>query len=159
MLLLAPIFGLICALTLCLALGKRYFKDLLLCVGGILFGSYAWLLISAGPQHYDKWLLPVINGLYYGLACFFIFVISIRLCKSNALFFLLSCSAALLLLYFNISAAMNIHLTERIFGYDTFINGKITAIGILYKMLNPLTLMAMYASIRLVAYRLCSTQK
>lgn len=123
------------------------FRDLVFFVCGMLLLGYAHLLIFFGLEHYDKWLMPLLYGLYYGIICFTIFVLTIRLIKSRLVFCLTSWCVVFFLLSLNIQSAKKIGLTEKKWGYDIFVNGEITNIGIAYKIADPLGGMACVATI------------
>lgn len=142
--LLLILLSIIVALLVCVIYRKRSFKELCLFIGGISVCKYVWL-ITIDINHYDKWLIPVIYGVSYGAGCFLIFTVSIRILHSRLIFALSSSAITLLLIYLNINAAQKGNLTQRINGYDLYINGQWTNIGLVYEAMNPYGFMAIYA--------------
>lgn len=92
-----------------------------------------------------KWAL--LDGLLYGAACWVIYIISMKLFRSEIVFAFLSLAAAAVLIKLGLDSAASGQLNSRINGVTLFEGGEPTFMGILDLMLNPLTFLALYALI------------
>ena len=113
--------------------------------------SYAYQTIWYGGP-YDKFLLPLVNGLFFGSVCFFVYTISFRIFRSKVLFFILSWVIVIGMFCLNLTGAKEAGLSQNVRGHDIFINGEITQYGMFHEFLDPIGVMAIWASVLLVSY-------
>ena len=126
---------------------KRLLIDAAIAFGATFLFAYAKLFLASGIEHADKWLLPCLYGLYFGAICLVIFEVTVRVARSLALFCAVSWLAVTGLLVFGILGALEANLTLRELGIDVFVDGRITFGGVLYKLFDPLGLMAVAATV------------
>jgi len=124
---------------------RDFLVTLLLC--------YAYVFVRyhvVGHAPFNRWLLPLIDTLFYALSCWLVFVISIRLFKSKLTFAVLSWLSVGLAMALAITNAGEIQLTQRVMGYVLFTDGAISIWGVVYHLLKPYGFMALWATALLV---------
>ncbi len=124
-------------------------------IGAIFLCSFLFFYIGGmlleGVEYYRFWLLPIFNGLYYGVPCSIIWVICVRIYKSNLLLFLSSWLTAAVLLYLSAESAKDGNAYLRLYGLEMYVNGEITIFGVFYKLTsNPLGVLSMYATLSIL---------
>lgn len=124
---------------------KLLLKDFGLCILFSFVYSYAFYVFWYGAA-YDKLLIPVVDALYFGVICFAIYALSVRILKSHVLFFVISWAVSFLLFFLNVDAARRGGLHQNINGYDIFVSGDITLFGVFHEIFDPVGLMAIWAS-------------
>lgn len=116
--------------------------------------SYVWVLIGTGFEHMDKWLLPIIYSGFYGVVCFIIFSVSIRLLKSELLFCVLSWVVPIVLLLIKLIGLSNSNLTYFEHGHYLYVDGKMTLMGFVYYTRDPLWAMAILSTFFLLRFKI-----
>lgn len=140
------------AVILCALIGKSAFKDLIIFIGGIFLCSYIWMLINTGVEHYNKVAFPALYSLYYGLLCFIICSGSLRFIKSKVVFCVVSWAVVIFFLIIKFVSLKNSHLTSLEGGHYLYVDGKMTIMGFLQYIQNPLWLMAVCSTLLLLEF-------
>jgi hypothetical protein len=116
-------------------------------IAGVAYGYFYQCVLYDGPLR--QWLLPFLSGLYFGVICYAIFFVSVRLGRSPLLFCVLSWLAVAVLSALNVIGASRRSTSMRWNGFDIFIHGDITPFGVLFEIFDPILVLAAWATWRL----------
>lgn len=127
---------------------KRTFYDFLIIVGGLFLVSYIYILIQTDFK-FRGWSLATIYAIFYGFICFMVFSFTIRLFKSKFAF----CAASWVVFFLFLEEKLKIIKTGGTYyqyGHYMYTKGKMTEAGFVNFIQNPVTYMAIFATIWLV---------
>ena len=108
---------------------KRFLKDFgFFFLGFFLFNYYYYNLVYGlrMPSHF---IYNSLETLFYAIPCYLVFLLSIRMLKSNTAFVSLSFLLFLLYYWSDIHATRDINLTFKVMGRWASLDGDMTAFG------------------------------
>lgn len=110
----------------------------------LLFSYLNFCLVQGAP--WDKWLMPLLSAGYYTLITGAIYLSTVSVFKSPIAFMVVSWIAVATLFVAGLFNAQSADLTWRLSGFDLFIKGDVTALGIVYQLLDPVLFLAFFAT-------------
>lgn len=111
-------------------------KDYLFIVLLAFVYLYIRLVYISGIEHIDKFLFPLIGAAVDGTKIALIFLVTIRLIKSEFVFLIISIVATGTNLFFSIQRANQIGLTKRINDIVYYDHGEVSFFGLIHETIN-----------------------
>lgn len=99
-----------------------------------------WDLFWKSPN----FIAPLMDSVLYAPVCYFIFLITIRIAKSPALFLFVAAAFAACSFH-RIIAGPGFDITSKVV-FDVYVNGKVTPYGIIYKSISIPNAMLFFAA-------------